>query len=191
MEPKYNSGSNYASNRSSVNNFWEEQNKKKAKNKIGLANLVQGYNVLKQGLTNTKMGNVGLSVAEKYAPMDASAWEKGGAVPEWLKKQYTQETLQAVADSYVKSEGADLLGSTIKQGVSPDAGVQDVTTLGKTASEMGEAGVGVAEASSTGLGEVGSAVMANPYAVVAMLIAGLAKGTNKKGTTLNRWFGGK
>ena len=35
MEPKYNSGSNYASHRSSVNNFWEEQNKKKEKNKIG------------------------------------------------------------------------------------------------------------------------------------------------------------
>jgi hypothetical protein len=195
-EPNWSSGSNYQNNRSAVDEYWNDRSKREQRRDTGLTNLVKGYNVFKTGLQNTEHGNTGIDVARKYSAMDDVEWTDRmvdgdlikGEVPEWLRSQHTKDTLSVLADGTKVADkgfmkGGDTLFATGRQGISPDARVTDVQQLGKTASEMG-----TAEATQVGLKEMGASVASNPYAMVALLIAGLAGGSNKKGSTLNRWL---
>jgi len=193
-EPKWSSGSNYSGNRSAVDDFWNKRQQREDKRSVGLTNWVKGYNVLKKGLQNTEYGNTGIDVARKFSAMDDVEWADRmvdgemvkGKVPEWLRAQHTKDTLSVLAEGTKVADkgfmkGGDTLYATGKQGISPNAKVSDVQQLGQTASEMG-----TAESAQVGLKEMGTSIASNPYAMVAMLIAGLVKGTNKEGSTLNR-----
>jgi hypothetical protein len=159
-----------------VTDYWQYQNNRRQeddKTQKGLLNIYKTYKIADNALKTQQRAEFGRTIAKEYSNPSIT----GGKGYEAIHAMFTPDQLKAMAESEPVKQG---LLSGLKQTYSPNQTTTDLATIGATATEAGVSS-----------GQATAGAMANPATLAIMAVLGLGIGAGKKGSTLNRWFGGK